>query len=261
MPSFIQYQVDAFSDQPFRGNPAAVVLLTEALSDEKMQSIANENNLSETAFVRAHDSYYDLRWFTPTVEVDLCGHATLAAAHVLYHHQGITADALVFKTRSGELTVSRSANGYCMDFPAQAPSLCTPPATLLFEFEVEPVAVLAAVDYVVVLPDEDLVRAYQPNMAVLSSLPLRGVIVTARSEEYDFVSRFFAPNVGVAEDPVTGSAHCQLAPYWAKQLAKDELQAWQCSTRGGEVHCRLDGDRVYLMGRACTFLEGRIRLP
>lgn len=261
MPSFIQYQVDAFADQPFSGNPAAVVLLTESLSDVQMQSIASENNLSETAFVMAHESYYDLRWFTPTVEVDLCGHATLAAAHVLFHHQGIDRDHVVFQTRSGELTVTRTADGYCMDFPAQPPTPCWLPDALLTEFAVEPVAVLAAVDYVVVLPDETHVRSYQPNLTVLASLPLRGVIVTARSTAYDFVSRFFAPNVGVAEDPVTGSAHCQLAPYWAEQLAKRELIAWQCSTRGGEVVCRLDGDRVHLMGRACTFLEGRIWLP
>jgi PhzF family phenazine biosynthesis protein len=255
-----QYQVDAFASRVFEGNPAAVCPLEHWLEDEVLQAIAEENHLSETAFFRPEGTGFRLRWFTPLAEVDLCGHATLASAHVLFELLGYAEPRICFATRSGELKVERRGDLLAMDFPARPPAPCRAPEGLLEALGAEPREVLAADDYVVVFESESAVRALQPDMAKLQKLDLRGVCVTAQGRDVDFVSRFFAPRVGVPEDPVTGSAHCALAPYWAERLGRDTLHARQVSRRGGEVICQLNGRRVTLLGRAVTFMEGEIRI-
>lgn len=250
-----QYQVDAFASRVFEGNPAAVVPLASWLDDTVLQAIAEENNLAETAFFVPSTQGFHLRWFTPVAEVDLCGHATLATAHVLFEHLGHAGPTLTFETRSGNLIVQRQGELLVMDFPARPPSPCTPPAALLKGVGQQPVDVLAADDYVVVFDSEAIIRAMRPDQAQLSRLDLRGVVVTAPGQEVDFVSRFFAPKYGIPEDPVTGSAHCALAPYWATRLGTTTLQARQLSKRGGEVLCEVQGNRVMLSGRAVTFME------
>jgi PhzF family phenazine biosynthesis protein len=232
-----QYQVDTFASRPFEGNPAAVCILDTWLSDEMMLSMAAENNLSETAFVVPQADGYALRWFTPVSEVDLCGHATLAAAHVLFAEYGYEQPIIRFHTRSGVLTVERSGDVLCMNFPACASTpVDTLPPALLIGLGVTPKSLLLGDDYLVVLDDEAMVSTLTPDFSALSTLDLRGVIVTAKSNRYDFVSRFFAPKLGVNEDPVTGSAHCQLSPYWAAVLDKPTLAAKQVSKRGGVVY-------------------------
>jgi PhzF family phenazine biosynthesis protein len=253
-----QYQVDAFASRVFEGNPAAVCPLDAWLPDELMQAIAAENNLSETAFFVPEGDGFRLRWFTPVSEVDLCGHATLATAHVILDILGHAADRVEFGTRSGRLTVMRDGEMLAMDFPAQLPTPVEITAALVAALGAEPTEVLAAMDYIAVFDDEATVRALSPDMNKLSALDLRGVAVTAPGRDYDFVSRFFAPRVGVPEDPVTGSAHCKLAPYWAGRLGKTELMARQVSKRGGDVRCRLMGERVILSGQAVTFMVGEI---
>jgi PhzF family phenazine biosynthesis protein len=255
-----QYQVDAFASRPFEGNPAAVCVLDAWLSETLMQSIAAENNLSETAFLVMQADGYALRWFTPVSEVDLCGHATLAAAHVLFAEYAYAQPSIRFHTRSGVLTVEKSGDLLCMDFPMCAPNpVNTVPSALLQGLGVTPKAVLAGDDYLVVLEDEAMLTQLVPDFTVLSTLDLRGVIVTAKGEQYDFVSRFFAPKLGVNEDPVTGSAHCQLAPYWAKELNKPTLVAKQVSKRGGVISCQMQGNRVLLSGSAVTVLQSAWR--
>jgi PhzF family phenazine biosynthesis protein len=259
-------QVDAFADAPFRGNPAAVCLLAEARDERWMASVAAEMNLSETAFlVRRADGSYDLRWFTPVVEVALCGHATLASAHALWE-RGLLApgEAARFHTRSGLLGAARSPDGLIeLDFPSR-PSEPIPTPEGLAEALGEPVLHVgrSADDEIVELADEAAVRRLAPDFARLARVPVRGVIVTARSDgaPYDFVSRFFGPRVGVDEDPVTGSAHCCLAPFWGERLGKTEMLAYQASKRGGVVRVRRAGDRVKLGGRAVTVLEGELRV-
>ncbi|HXG59560.1 MAG TPA: PhzF family phenazine biosynthesis protein [Thermoanaerobaculia bacterium] len=253
-----QYQVDAFASRPFEGNPAAVCPLDRWLDDRLMQSIAAENNLSETAFFVPTAKGFHLRWFTPVAEVDLCGHATLAAAHVVFGTLGWPKDAVTFATRSGDLTVTRDGDRLWMDFPSRPPRPVEAPAALLDGLRVAPVEVLAADDWVVVLRDEAAVRSIAPDFPRLRQAGLRGVTVTARGETADFVSRFFAPGLGIDEDPVTGSAHCELAPYWAPKLGSSRMRAQQVSKRGGEVLCELRGDRVLLGGTAITFMEGWI---
>lgn len=253
-----QYQVDAFAERAFEGNPAAVVPLDVWLPDALMQAIALENNLSETAFFVPEGDGYRLRWFTPGTEVDLCGHATLATAHVLYAHLGHSAPAITFHTRSGALHVSRSGAGYVMDFPAGRPRVVQAPGALIEGIGCVPLETWADGKYMAVLKDEAAVRAVTPDAAALMRLDLNGVIVTAPGEETDFVSRYFAPRVGVLEDPVTGSAHCMLAPWWANRLGRNELQARQVSARGGNVGCVVRGDRVELTGNAVTFMEATI---
>jgi PhzF family phenazine biosynthesis protein len=250
-----QYQVDAFARHVFEGNPAAVVPLASWLDDTVLQAIAEENNLAETAFFVPSGKGFHLRWFTPITEVDLCGHATLAAAHVLFEHLGHAGLAITFETRSGDLMVQRQGTLLVMDFPVRSPSPCIPPKALLKGLGQQPVHVLGADDYVVVFDSEAAIRSIRPDHAQLCTLDLRGVIVTAPGQEVDFVSRFFAPKYGIPEDPVTGSAHCALAPYWAARLGKTRLQARQLSKRGGEVLCELHGHRVMLSGRAVTFME------
>ena len=254
------FQVDAFADRPFAGNPAAVCLLQRWPDAEVMQAIAAENNLSETAFLVGTGSEYALRWFTPVAEVDLCGHATLASAYVLFEQFGVDAEAVSFDTESGRLTVRRSADGlFEMDFPARAAEPCDAPDGLIAALGGSPVEVGLAADYLVRYAAEPEVRDLEPDFAGLRGLEARGVIVTAPGEECDFVSRFFAPDLGIPEDPVTGSAHSTLAPYWSDELGKSRLYARQLSRRGGELWCEVAGERVKISGRAVLYLSGSIR--
>lgn len=257
------FQVDAFTDRVFAGNPAAVCPLDRWPDTALMQAIAAENNLSETAFFVSRGGDYELRWFTPKAEVDLCGHATLASAFVIFAELGFAGDEVVFHTRSGRLRVARTAAGLVMDFPAQPPSPCAAPKDLLAGLGGGPAPrdVLCTRErYLVVYGAEADVAGVDPDFARLSRLPLRGVIVTAPSDTFDFVSRYFAPKVGVNEDPVTGSAHCALVPYWAARLGRRSLRARQISPRGGDLHCELRDDRVSIAGRAVLFLRGEIQL-
>lgn len=253
-----QYQVDAFASRVFEGNPAAVCPLDAWLDDALLQAIAEENNLPETAFFVPSGNGFGLRWFTPTTEVDLCGHATLAAAQVIFEVLGRDAPEILFETRSGELRVVKQGGSLRMDFPARPPDACSPPDALVKGLGVRPDAVLAADDYLAVFDSEATVRAIAPDYALLSQLDLRGVIVTAPGEDVDFVSRFFAPRFGIPEDPVTGSAHCELAPYWASRLGRTALSARQVSRRGGALRCELAGDRVLLYGTAVIFMRAEI---
>lgn len=257
------FQVDAFTAEVFSGNPAAVCLLDDWLEDVRLQAVAAENNLSETAFLVRNGDGFDLRWFTPTQEVALCGHATLASAFVLFGCRGWSGEAVRFRTRrSGELVVSKGRDGLLeMDFPARPASAITPPAGIADALRATPRDVLGSTeDLLVVLDDERGVREVIPDFAALERIDCRGVIVTSRGEGCDFVSRFFAPRVGVPEDPVTGSSHCVLAPYWAGVLKRNDLHALQVSKRGGELFCRHAGDRVKISGRAVLYLEGTITL-
>jgi len=258
--SIQQFVVDAFTAERFTGNPAAVCVLPHWPDAALLQAIAAENNLSETAFIVSAGADFDLRWFTPVTEVDLCGHATLAAAHVLFNHLDFAGSQISFNTRSGTLTVQRNGDRLAMSFPASVPQPCVPPVELVSALGGRPVAILAAEDYLVVYEDATFVQALQPDLTLLAKLDRRGVIVSAPGTDRDFVSRFFGPRVGIDEDPVTGSAHCQLAPYWAARLGKTALQARQVSARGGDVHCVLEGDRVILSGTAVTFLQGMLNI-
>jgi predicted PhzF superfamily epimerase YddE/YHI9 len=256
------YQVDAFTPKPFAGNPAAVCILPEVGDEVWMKNVAREMNLSETAFLVKTAHGYNLRWFTPAVEVDLCGHATLASAHVLWEYGYLEPDEeAYFHTRSGILTACRIGDWIEMDFPAKIEEPADPPSELLLSLGVTPLYVGRNLfDYIVEVESEEIVRSTQPDFTLLGTLPVRGVIVTSRSAspDYDFVSRFFAPAAGVNEDPVTGSAHCCLGPFWAKKLARTELTAFQASDRGGEVRLRMIGDRVILAGQAVTVLKGEL---
>lgn len=255
------YQVDAFTSQLFRGNPAAICPLDRWLPDETLQSIAAENNLSETAFYVPNDKSYHLRWFTPGVEVDLCGHATLATAHVILEiRREIAGPRVTFASKSGELTVERSENLYALDFPARAPAECAIDPALVQALGAQPKLVLGARDYLCVYETEEQVRALEPNMEKLASIDRFACIVTAPGRDCDFVSRFFAPAKGVPEDPVTGSSHCTLIPYWSKRLGKTKLHARQISKRGGELWCEDRGERVKIAGHAVKYMEGRIEV-
>ena len=254
------YQVDAFSGRVFAGNPAAVCPLEEWLDGEVMQAIAAENNLPETAFFVREGEGYRIRWFTPAAEVDLCGHATLASAFVVFAFIDPSGREVTFASRSGPLSVSRNGELLAMDFPAQPPSPCAAPPELAQGLGAEPAEVLSSQDYLAVFPREEDIRRLEPDMSRLKELDLRGVIATAPGGEADFVSRFFAPGVGIDEDPVTGSAHCALTPYWARKLGKSELHAYQVSRRGGELYCEDRGDRVTISGRAALYLQGFITI-
>lgn len=259
-------QVDAFTDRPFRGNPAAVCLLEEGRDSEWMQAVAAEMNLSETAFVWPVGDGFDLRWFTPAVEVDLCGHATLAAAHALWSEGLVPGDGRIsFQTRSGLLTAARRSDLIELDFPATAPGTAELGAeevrALADALGVVPDSVARSTfDLLAVVGSEDTVRRLEPDFRRLRELGSRGVIVTSVSDDpgFDFVSRFFAPGVGIDEDPVTGSAHCCLGPYWSERLGKTEMTAYQASPRGGVVHVRISGERVILAGRAVTIFKGEL---
>ncbi len=254
------YQVDAFSSQVFSGNPAAICPLEEWLPDDQMQAIAGENNLSETAFFVRNGDGYGLRWFTPAVEIDLCGHATLASAFIILNDLTPSENSVRFQTKSGTLVVNREGDLYSLDFPSRPPAECDVPSQLVEALGASPEAVLAARDYMVVYASEDQVRKLEPNMQLVSQLDKFAVIVTAPGRDVDFVSRFFAPAKGVPEDPVTGSAHCTLIPYWSKRLGKKKLHAYQVSRRGGELWCEDRGERVTMSGKAARFLEGTIYL-
>jgi len=256
------FHVDAFTDKPFAGNPAAVCLLTEDRSAQWMQSVAAEMNLSETAFVRELEEGYELRWFTPTVEVDLCGHATLASAHILWsegflHHE----KPIRFHTRSGVLTCNREGETIQLNFPATPPIEAIPPAGLLDAFRIRPSFVGRSVyDFLLVVESENI-RELEPNLHALRTITgIRGVIVSGLCSDprFDFVSRFFAPAAGVDEDPVTGSAHCCLGPYWSARLGKRTMTAYQASKRGGVLQVTVEGDRVILGGSAVTISKGEL---
>lgn len=253
------YQVDAFADALFAGNPAAVCPVAEWPATTLMQRIAAENNLSETAFIVGHDGEYRLRWFTPMIEVDLCGHATLAAAHVVFNYLEPALSKLSFASRSGPLYVERDQACLTMDFPVAELEPCSVPAPLLDGLGLMPTELYRGVDYMAVLEHEHQVRELRPDFRRLAELDCRGIIVTAPGVGSDFVSRFFAPRAGIDEDPVTGSAHCALAPYWAGRLGRKKLFGRQLSARGGKVHCQLVSNvhgeqRVRLSGNCVTYM-------
>lgn len=254
------YQIDAFSSRIFSGNPAAVCPLEEWLEDSLLQQIAQENNLSETAFFVPEGGGYHIRWFTPVAEVDLCGHATLAAAFVILNYFDTSSGQVSFNSKSGRLAVVKEHELLSMDFPSQPPVRCEAPKELLDGIGKEPLEVLCSEDYVAVFLGENDIIELNPDMGILKKLDLRGVIVTAQGNNVDFVSRFFAPKFGVNEDPVTGSAHCALTPYWSNKLNKKHLHAYQVSQRGGELFCKDGGNRVIISGRAVQFMKGSITI-
>jgi PhzF family phenazine biosynthesis protein len=259
------FQVDAFASAPFSGNPAAVVPLPHWLAAETLQSIAEENNLAETAFFvplpPGEEAHFHLRWFTPVAEVDLCGHATLASAAVLFRELGFAEQEVRFQTRSGVLRVSRATGGFRMLLPATTPVPIEAPATLSAALGgVALEQTLAGYDLLAVLGSESAVSALRPDLALLAELPFRAVVVTAQGTEADFVSRCFGPRIGIPEDPVTGSAHCQLLPFWSARLGRTTLVARQLSRRGGTLVCELLGDHVALTGEAALYLKGEIAL-
>ncbi len=255
------YQVDAFTDRLFGGNPAAVCPLDSWLPDEVMQQIAGENNLAETAFYVRTERGFHIRWFTPTVEIDLCGHATLASAYVVFHYDNYPRDVVEFASKSGTLKVRRDGELLVLDFPADRVEPVPVPQLLIDALGREPIETYKGkTDFLVVYGVEGHVAGLQPDLADLAMVPARGIIVTAPGRQVDFVSRFFAPQVGVAEDPVTGSAHTTLTPYWTARLGKCELTAMQLSKRQGRLTCRQVGDRVEIAGKAVPYLQGTVTL-
>ncbi|HEY5753950.1 MAG TPA: PhzF family phenazine biosynthesis protein [Chthoniobacterales bacterium] len=257
------YHVDAFTvgNQPFSGNPAGVCFLTSWLPDDLLQSMAAEHNLAETAFaIQKSNGEFDLRWFTPEFEMDLCGHATLAPAHVIFEHFGFSGERIGFDTRSGRLTVNRKDDVLELDFPSRPPVTSEVPPELIAGLGMTPVTVMKSRDYLAVFESEGQVAALKPDFSILAKVETLGIIATAPGQNADFVSRFFAPRAGVPEDPVTGSAHSTLIPYWAQRLGKTELHAFQLSKRRGELLCQLRGDRVGIAGRAVTYSTGFLRV-
>lgn len=256
------YQVDAFTDKVFGGNPAAVCPLVNWLPDDMLQQIAAENNLAETAFYVKQDDMYEIRWFTPTVEVDLCGHATLAAAYVLFNHEGLQGDEIKFYSdKSGELTVTKQQQYLTLNFPTDRYEAVPLTEILTCGFDILPIeAYKGKTDYLLVFEQEAQIKNLQPDFGKIAQLPGRGVIVTAKGDKVDFVSRFFAPQSGINEDPVTGSAHTTLIPYWAAKLGKQQLKACQLSQRKGYLVCQHLGDRVEISGKAKLYLVGHLHL-
>jgi PhzF family phenazine biosynthesis protein len=254
------YQIDAFTGKLFSGNPAAVCPLESWLDDETMQAIGAENNLSETAFFVPKEDRYELRWFTPKVEVNLCGHATLATSFVLFSELGYNESEVRFETRSGTLVVRKEFDLLYLDFPARIPKAVDSPPELVAALGKEPVEVLKSVDYLCVYESEDDVLDVSPDFSVLNRLDSGRAIITAPGMRSDFVSRFFAPGAGINEDPVTGAAHCTLVPYWSRRLSKPVLHALQVSARGGEIFCEDKGERVSLAGRAVRYMKGEIEV-
>lgn len=254
------YQVDAFTDKPFRGNPAAVCILESKPTDRLMQDIASEMNLAETAFLLKEGDGFNLRWFTPNSEVDLCGHATLASAHILMEKGYlIEGQEVNFYTKSGLLTAVSQDGWIRLNFPATPEKEEVAPDELIEALNIAPLYIGKNIfDYIIEVENEDIVRKLEPDFTKLLKIDMRGVIVTAIAKDYDFVSRFFAPGIGIFEDPVTGSAHCCLGPYWKNRLGKDELSAYQASNRGGELRVQVVDDRVLISGKAVTVLEGEI---
>ena len=254
------YQIDAFTSEVFQGNPAAVCPLKEWLSDELMQSIALENNLSETAFFIQDKKGFHIRWFTPTTEVKLCGHATLASAYVIFNLLKYEENIIEFESKSGLLKVIKHGKQLILDFPAQPPKPCETSQIIINALNVTPIECLESEDTIVVLDEEKDVQELDPNFEELKALSTRGIIITALSEEYDFVARCFFPGLGINEDPVTGSAYTQLTPYWASKLNKDMFVVKQLSARGGELICELHKGRVLISGQAQKFMEGKIEI-
>jgi len=255
------YQVDAFTDRLFGGNPAGVCPLEQWLPDETMQKIAMENNLSETAFFVKKGEGFHIRWFTPKVEVNLCGHATLASAHVIFHDLGFSGEKISFESRSGLLNVTREGELLILDFPGNKPQRTALPDDFVHSLNITPLQCYRGKeDYLLLYKSQKEIEALIPDFRRLEKTDARAVIVTAPGDKVDFVSRFFAPRVGVDEDPVTGSAHTVLIPFWAEKLGKTEMNARQLSRRGGIIFCRLNGERVDIGGRAVTFLKGEISL-
>ena len=256
------YEVLAFSDRLFAGNPAGICILEEWLPDPLLQKIAAENNLAETAFFIERGNVYDIRWLSPLAEIDLCGHATIGSAHVLFQHLGRSGNSLTFRSRSsGELRVDRADGRLVLDFPSRPAHPCAAPPLLAESLGAEPKEVFQGRDYMAVFEREEEVAELSPDLAELSKLDGQGVVVTAPGNDCDFVSRYFAPKVGVPEDPVTGSTHCVLVPYWSKRLGKKDLHARQLSSRGGELFCEDRGTRVGIGGMAITYAEGTLHLP
>jgi PhzF family phenazine biosynthesis protein len=255
------YQVDAFTGKLFGGNPAGVCPLVEWIEDDLMQRIAAENNLSETAFFVDRGEWFEITWFTPTTEVDLCGHATLASAHIIFNHLNYPYDVIMFDTKHhGPLYARRNNELISLDFPASKPEKIPVPDQLILALGCIPAELYATRDYMAVFETQEEILAIKPNFELFKKLNKLGVCVTAPGEEVDFVSRFFAPSVGVDEDPVTGSVHTTLIPFWADRLGKTTLHALQLSRRGGELFCELNGDRVLIAGRSVTYLEGEIHI-
>lgn len=254
------FQVDAFTDKVFGGNPAAVCPLEQWLPDDVMQRIALENSVAETAFFIRLDEGFEIRWFTPEIEMDLCGHATLATAHVIVRHLNFLLPSIHFRSKSGELTVAVEKELLTLNFPSRKPELSEAPQVILDALQHKPVEILKSRDYVFVFEDEDVIRHLEPNQSILNQINLDpgGVVVTAKGEEVDFVSRFFTPQASIFEDPVTGSAHCSLIPYWSEKLGKDSMIALQLSPRVGKLFCKNIGERVLISGKAVTYLEGHI---
>jgi PhzF family phenazine biosynthesis protein len=264
MPTLPLYQVDAFSDYAFAGNPAAVCMLDHTRPDVWMQNLASEMKHSETAFLLEEDGGYRLRWFTPGGEVDLCGHATLASAHILFSSGRVKTDSVIrFFTRSGELKARLNDGWIELNFPVTAATAAPPPENMLPALGIEKALFIGKNDYdfLVVVDDENLVRNLKPDFRLLKTIPIRGVVVTARSSgNFDFISRFFAPYYEIDEDPVTGSAHCTLTPYWSEKLGKTSFNAYQASARGGVLKTRLEGDRVVIAGQAVTIYEAKLNV-
>lgn len=256
------FQVDAFTDKPYKGNPAAVCVLTETRDDKWMQNVAKEMNLSETAFLLKDQEGYRLRWFTPSMEIDLCGHATLASAHTLWENGYVSKqEEINFYTKSGVLTAKYNDGWIMLNFPALPVEECSAPEKLLQALGIKPIFTgRSKSNYFVEVDSEDTIKKLRPNFSQLLEIDMHGVIVTSRSntKEFDFISRFFAPEIGVFEDPVTGSAHCSLATYWSKKLNKNSFDAYQASERGGILKVKLSGDRVFLLGEAITILRGEL---
>jgi PhzF family phenazine biosynthesis protein len=256
------YQVDAFTEKPFSGNPAAVCLLPQAKDAGWMQAVGKEMNLSETAFLLRQEDGYNLRWFTPAVEVDLCGHATLASAHILWETGILRREEQArFHTRSGLLTAVSKDGEIELNFPSKTEEPADPPAGLLEALKVKAKYIgKSKFDYLVEVDSEETVRSLKPDFSVLKNIPVRGVIVTSKASSpgYDFISRFFAPAAGVNEDPVTGSAHCTLGPFWSRMLGKNDFLAYQASERSGTLRVRVAGDRVHLRGKAVTIFRGEL---
>lgn len=254
------YQVDAFAETVFKGNPAAIILLEDWIEESLMQQIAMENNLSETAFIVKNDGGYHIRWFTPEYEIDLCGHATLASAYVIKNFLEPHIQEIHFSTqKAGELKTTAKDGMYTLDFPSRMPEACETPDTLLKSLGVSTaVEVLRSRDYFVVLPNEEAVRNVEPDYSIMKELDTIGVIVTAKGHEADVVSRCFYPGAGIPEDPVTGSAHCNIVPYWSEKLGKTKLFCRQLSPRGGDLQCELVGDRVLMSGKCVLYMVGEI---
>lgn len=261
MQTFPIYTVDAFTDHVFGGNPAAVCPLKAWLSTETMQQLANENNLSETAFfVERPDGDFDIRWFTPELEIDLAGHPTLATAYVLFNELGYTKEEIRFHSKSGLLTVTKKGDLMEMNFPARMPVACDIPAHLLEGFSIKPKEVLRSRDYFLVYESEEDIINTVPDFVQLNQVETLGIIITAKGKEADFVSRFFVPNSVIGEDPVTGSAHATLIPYWASALNKTSMKAIQLSKRRGNLWCGINGDRVTIAGKAVLYMKGTYRI-